>query len=311
MECGLSYAVVLDSNGRFLQVPNLGYAVGETRTDIVVFEEKPAVKPVRKQLLRWSTIAACLCIMLVSAWNVWQSPIGSVRMQINPDVQMSVNRFDRVVALTGLNEDGKYLIAGYRSYGKNLRAVSDEISDRAIEQGYLKEGGEIRLIIESEHENWKTATQEKLILELDVHLDHRVTVFAEQADETQKEDATETGEQIVILPSDSDAEDGRSGDAEDDAEEDPKAKPQKTPTDPNGVIPQNQGNFEDDDMENGADDDQDDADDQDDTDDQDDADDQDDTDDQDDADDADDHDEHDDPDNADDHGDEAEQENDD
>ena len=64
MECGLSYAVVLDSNGRFLQVPNLGYAVGETRTDIVVFEEKPAVKPVRKQLLRWSTIAACLCIML-------------------------------------------------------------------------------------------------------------------------------------------------------------------------------------------------------------------------------------------------------
>ena len=30
MECGLSYAVVLDQEGRFIKVPNLGYEVGQT-----------------------------------------------------------------------------------------------------------------------------------------------------------------------------------------------------------------------------------------------------------------------------------------
>ena len=30
MECGLSYAVVLDQEGRFLKVANLNYQIGQT-----------------------------------------------------------------------------------------------------------------------------------------------------------------------------------------------------------------------------------------------------------------------------------------
>lgn len=175
MECGLSYAVVMDQDGRILKVPNLGYTVGQTLEDVVLLPERPAKATIHKRIARWGTMVACLCLLLLGSW-VWQSPIGTVRMQINPDVQLSVNRFDRVVALEGLNEDGTSLIDGYRAYGKGMKTVSDELADRAMELGYLSDGGQITLTVDSEKDGWKTAAEELLLLELDVHFEHRVTV---------------------------------------------------------------------------------------------------------------------------------------
>ena len=143
MECGLSYAVVLDQDGRILKVPNLGYTVGQSLKDVVLLPERPVRQQVlHKRIARWSALAACLCLLLLGSW-VWQSPIGTVRMQINPDVLLSVNRFDRVVALEGLNEDGTALIDGYRAYGQEMKTVSDELADEIQK----RTGGEVRVTV--------------------------------------------------------------------------------------------------------------------------------------------------------------------
>ena len=201
MECGLSYAVVLDSEGRFLKVPNLGYEVGQTLNRVVLQDAPPRPRPLRKQLIRWAAMAACLCIMAIGSWSFWQSPVGTVRMQINPDVQMNVNCFDRVVGLEGLNEDGKNLIEGYRSYGKGMQTVSDELADRAVELGYLSDGGQITLTVESDRAGWKTATEELLLLELDVHFEHRIIVVTVSPDESEVPDEpSKPVDTIVIQP---------------------------------------------------------------------------------------------------------------
>lgn len=77
MECGLSYAVVLDSEGRFLKVPNLGYEVGQTLNNVVLQDAPPQPRPLRKYLARWAAMAACLCIMVIGSWNFWKSPGGN------------------------------------------------------------------------------------------------------------------------------------------------------------------------------------------------------------------------------------------
>lgn len=118
-------------------------------------------------------------------------------MQINPDVQMSVNRFDRVVALEGLNEDGTALIDGYRAYGQEMKTVSDELADRAMELGYLSAGGQITLTVDSEKGDWKTAAEELLLLELEVHFEQRVTVTV---DGRQPPAGQESSEGIIITP---------------------------------------------------------------------------------------------------------------
>ncbi len=187
MECGLGYAVVLDGQGRFLTVANLNYEVGQTVESVVLWKEEPPRRAARRQWSILAASAACVCLVFLGTWQFWRSPVGTVRMQINPDVEMTVNRMDRVIALEGLNQDGRDLIDGYRSYGRKMEAVSDDLADRAVEMGYLQEGGQITLTVESGREEWRTAAEEMLLLELDIHLAHTVQVTAGTADTPQSE----------------------------------------------------------------------------------------------------------------------------
>ena len=210
MECRVGYAVVLDSEGRFLKVPNLGYEVGQVLDSIIELDEDissnsncvqnsaPKQQIRKKHFARWAAMAACLCVMLLGGWEFWQLPIGTVRMQINPDLQMSINHFDRVVGLEGLNEDGETLIEDYHSYGKAVETVSDELADRAMEKGFLREGGQITLTVESERERWRTATEEILLLELELHLEHRISVIINP--ESHSETSDSPPETIIIEP---------------------------------------------------------------------------------------------------------------
>ncbi len=52
MECGLSYAVVLDSKGRFYKVSNLGYEVGQTLEQVVLPNMSSGQVPLRKHFAR-------------------------------------------------------------------------------------------------------------------------------------------------------------------------------------------------------------------------------------------------------------------
>lgn len=225
MECGLSYAVVLDSQGRFWKVPNLGYEVGQTLDQVILRQTRTGSRPARKHFARWAAVAACLCVMVVGSWAFWQSPVGTVRMRINPAVQMRVNRFDRVVGLDGLNEDGEDLIDGCRAYGKEIRAVSNELADRAVERGYLRDGGKITLTVESDREEWKTATEELLLVELDIHFDHRVTVETASDDAAEEPDEpSKPADMIVIQPEEVEDDNGGARYEDDDRNDLPDMK---------------------------------------------------------------------------------------
>lgn len=180
MECHPAYAVVLDSQGRFLKAANLGYAVGQELDEVIPLERpRPRWK---KQLSAWGALAACLCLMVVGGWQLLH-PLGTVQMQINPDVIMWVNRLSYVVKLEGRNQDGQALADGVSIWGKKVDVLSDELAQRAIEMGYLTQDGQISLTVESGDQAWKTATEELLVLELEVHLPQTVQVVTGPAGE--------------------------------------------------------------------------------------------------------------------------------
>lgn len=181
MECHPAYALVLDERGSLTRVPNLGYEVGQALRDVVVFDDEvlsfdAAPRKGRRARLVALLAAACLCVAFVGGFALWQTPIGTVRMSINPEVEIDVNRFDRVVGLEGENDDGRRLVEEFAFYGRTVDEVSDDLADRAEDQGYLGEGGRIEISVESDDEGWKTATEDRLVVELEVHLDHRVVV---------------------------------------------------------------------------------------------------------------------------------------
>lgn len=180
MECRPAYAVVLDEQGRFVRVPNLGYEVGQRLDDVVMLEaevlsfEQARPRRARRGLVAALAAAACLCALVIGGFAVWQTPIGTVHMSINPEVGIDVNHFDRVVGIEGENEDGEKLIEGFSYYGRPIDEVSDDLALRAKDQGYLVPGGTIKISVESDDEEWRVATEDRLIVELEVHLEQPV-----------------------------------------------------------------------------------------------------------------------------------------
>ena len=154
MECHPGYAVLLDEEGRFLKAANLQYQIGQTVYDPVLMKETPE----KRRVMPWisggiAAIAACFLLFFgVNYYQNYLQPYSSIYLAINPEVQMDLNRQGTVVELTGTNEDGDALLEGYNGKGKDKVTVADELIDRAIEMGFLSEGGQVSFSIDSPDE---------------------------------------------------------------------------------------------------------------------------------------------------------------
>lgn len=204
MECHPAYAVVLAEDGRFLKVANMHYEVGQTVPEVVQIQLPETVTPV-KSSRRWvktvAAMAACLTLAFSSLFYVNQMPYASVYLTINPEVRIDVNRRDAVVDVEGVNLDGETLVEGYEHKGKELDLVMDELVDRAIDMGYLHEGGTIKLSLDADEE-WIGSHSEHLNAHLNEHLAEVITVTI---DVEQKKAPEETPEpeipvQPIVIP---------------------------------------------------------------------------------------------------------------
>ena len=182
MECHPGYAVLLDENGRFLKAANLRYEIGQTVYDPVLMKETPER---RRHTVRWissglAAIAACFLLFFgLGYYQNYIRPYSSIYLTINPEVQMDLNRQGMVVRLTGTNEDGKALLEGYDGKGKDKVTAADELIDRAIEMGFLSEGGRVSFSIDSPDEALFQEYGTELRTEVTEHLDGRITVTIE------------------------------------------------------------------------------------------------------------------------------------
>lgn len=253
MEVQLSYVVGLDEEGRFVKMPNMGYEVGQTVEDATVFDDpldletdaravdgalpssvdehtslladapasasprRRAGRALRRRFAIFAA-AASMFVFAVTGYAVWRTPVGTVRMRINPAMSMSVNRFDRVVDLRGDNADGDNLIDGYGYYGKNVQDVSQGLVERAREQGYLKPGGLVRIGADSDNAAWADAIARDLLAALtdafdgdaDIELDEFVD------DEPDADDAGDADDDAGDGPAGADKDADRDDDADDD-----------------------------------------------------------------------------------------------
>lgn len=60
-------------------------------------------------------------------------------IDINPSIELEVNRMDQVINVTGLNEDGIILLADLELVGLSTEEASTIIVDNATDMGYIDE----------------------------------------------------------------------------------------------------------------------------------------------------------------------------
>ena len=106
-------AAVLTDDGRFLEIRNRGYQIGQT-IDYPV-QKQPFFRPAAV----WSLAAAVCAILIAFGFYLYQTPFSVVSLDINPSIEYTLNIFDRVLSVQGVNQDGKDLLAEMDSSLRN------------------------------------------------------------------------------------------------------------------------------------------------------------------------------------------------
>ena len=177
METHPAYAVVLDEDGRFLKAANLRYQVGDTVQDIVELRTpQKKVVPAWRPLSGLAAAAACLCLVFFGWYQPNYTAYGTLRIQINPDVEMTVSRTDRVLDLEGLNDDGEDLIEGYSYRGKDRETAANELVERAIDMGYLSGGETVSITVSSADADWQAREEAQARAQLEERYGETVVI---------------------------------------------------------------------------------------------------------------------------------------
>ena len=201
METHPAYAVVLDEEGRFLKAANLHYQVGDTVQTIVELQQpKPRSPALWKPLSGLAAAAACLCLVFFGYYQPNYTAYGTLRIQINPDVEMTVSRTDRVLDLEGLNEDGRDLIDGYSYQGKNRETAAGELVERAIDMGYLSDGDTISVTVHSDDADWQAREEAQVQAQLEERYGATIVIQLGDgaADQSQPAAAPEEPAEVVV-----------------------------------------------------------------------------------------------------------------
>ena len=118
---------------------------------IVPFDARAAR---RRWLVPRAAAAACLFLALLGVGGAYVAltPTAYVDIDVNPSIELGVNRFDGVVSAKALNEDGERVLSEasvlWRGYGDAVEALGEELE----EAGYLTDGSVVSVTVSCDDE---------------------------------------------------------------------------------------------------------------------------------------------------------------
>ncbi len=132
------YAAALTGDGQFVRVRNRGYSVGQT---VRLTEAHPESNPGRR-VRALTSIVAGLLFLILGGFKGYQTPVGVVSLDVNPSIEYTINAFDRVLGVRGVNEDGQTLLEGMDTAEMNNQPVGDAVEqtiNTLRESGYFQQ----------------------------------------------------------------------------------------------------------------------------------------------------------------------------
>lgn len=102
----------------------------------------------RRKRLRPLMAAACFAVVVtLGGWRAYFTPAAVISVDINPSVELEVNRFDRVLSLEGLGDDGEALAAELNVRFQDYREALEELLSSAAVTECLAQGEELSIAV--------------------------------------------------------------------------------------------------------------------------------------------------------------------
>lgn len=137
------FAAVLSDDGSIKKVKNRNYAVGQEIWSIQKEEDlKMKNLPITKKI---ALCASCAAIMLfgtgAGVW-VYAAPYSYVSLDVNPSIEYTLNRLDRVIKVKAVNDDGQAILAEVNMTDLKNKTIEDAILatvQQISNEGYFEE----------------------------------------------------------------------------------------------------------------------------------------------------------------------------
>ena len=138
-------AAALLENGQFVRIPDNAYAVGQ---EITLYPRETAEEKTQnnKHMFRqrFAAIAASAALVLSAGGGglAYAMPYGTVSIDVNPSIEYTINRFDRVLRVSGVNEEGQAVLEEIGSKLLVNRKIEQALAvtyDQLREDGYLSD----------------------------------------------------------------------------------------------------------------------------------------------------------------------------
>ena len=149
------HAAVLTDDGVVSKIKNRNYVIGQ---EIVIKNNNNLIKIA-------ASAAAAIMIFVTPAW-AYLTPYSYVSLDVNPSFEFSINRFDRVLTVKAINDDGGELSKDINIDGLKNKEIQNAVKSVLSElknQGYIVEGeGSVIVAASSKTQDKTDMLSEKL-----------------------------------------------------------------------------------------------------------------------------------------------------
>lgn len=167
LETNKKYAAVLNSDGTITKIINRNYNVGQV---IIIKKNRYA---------KIAAIAAAFVLLFsISAYSYF-APYTYVSIDVNPSIEFSVNRFDRVISVKAVNDDGSEILSKAVVSKVNHKNITDAVIQtlkEVKEKGYFEDESQIVIATSNSNEEKALSLAKKIQKEALKEVDDTVTV---------------------------------------------------------------------------------------------------------------------------------------
>ena len=145
LEINGRHAAALTEDGQFVRIKNRNYCVGQS---VQLYEQNAQAKRRTRRTALASMAAGFL--LLLGGFTSYAAPVGVVSLDVNPSIEYTINCFDRVLSIDGVNEDGSRIVSAMNTLSLLNQPVDEAIEATILqlrESGYLMEQTENDVVL--------------------------------------------------------------------------------------------------------------------------------------------------------------------
>lgn len=172
------FAAALSDDGCIVKIKNKDYAIGQ-----VIEMKKTTVFTSKK----WAALAACAAVVMVGGGvgaYAYTTPYSYVSLDVNPSIEYALNRFDDVLSVTAVNEDGSKILSQIETGNMTFKDIDEAISltiDEISKEGYLGGDTEGGIVIAASAEDLQKAEE-----------------LTENLQQTVEKEVQENGDEVAV-----------------------------------------------------------------------------------------------------------------